>query len=158
MYRFTDYYHNEVTLSFESYPFSNDPKHVWVVCRYEDQWLLTEHSDRGYEFPGGKVEKNETADEAAIREVKEETGGIVKKLTYLGQYKVQGKEKVIVKNIYFATIEILEKQQQYFETFGPILLENIPKNIKYDKKYSFIMKDDVLHHSLLEINKRWNIE
>ncbi|MCY7834489.1 nucleoside triphosphatase YtkD, partial [Bacillus spizizenii] len=43
-------------------------------------------------------------------EVKEETGARVKSLKYLGQYKVLGKEKVIVKNIYFAVIEKLEKQ------------------------------------------------
>lgn len=39
----------------------------------------------------------ECAEEAALREVKEETGARVKSLKYLGQYKVLGKEKVIVK-------------------------------------------------------------
>ena len=43
-------------------------KHVWVVCRYGDQWLLTHHLRRGLEFPGGKVELGETPEEAAVRE------------------------------------------------------------------------------------------
>jgi 8-oxo-dGTP diphosphatase len=155
MYRFIDYYHNEVQLSFEDHPFSMDPKHVWVVCRYHDKWLLTQHSDRGYEFPGGKVEENETAKEAAIREVKEETGGRIKTIEYIGQYKVMGKEKTIVKNIYYATISELIKQETYFETLGPILMEDIPIGVKRNKQYSFIMKDDVLQKSLIEIKKKW---
>ncbi|UGB29900.1 RNA deprotection pyrophosphohydrolase [Metabacillus sp. B2-18] len=154
MYRFIDYYHNEVVLSFDDHPFSKDPKHVWVVCRHQDQWLLTKHSDRGFEFPGGKVEDNETALEAAIREVKEETGGIVKEIEYIGQYKVKGKEKVIVKNIYFAMVNQLVEQDGYFETFGPVLLKELPEGIQKDKKFSFIMKDDVLQRSIEEIKRR----
>jgi 8-oxo-dGTP diphosphatase len=154
MYRFIDYYHNEVQLSFEDHPFSTDPKHVLVICRYQDKWLLTKHSDRGYEFPGGKVEENETAKEAAIREVKEETGGIVNTIEYIGQYKVMGKEKIIVKNIYFAMISELKDQDDYFETFGPVLLQEIPQTVKKDKQYSFIMKDDVLQRSLAEVKRR----
>ncbi|MDQ0231134.1 RNA deprotection pyrophosphohydrolase [Metabacillus malikii] len=157
MYRFIDYYHNEVHLSFEDHPFCDAPKHVWVVCRYLDKWLLTEHSDRGYEFPGGKVEENETALEAAIREVKEETGGTIETIDYIGQYKVKGKEKTIVKNIYFATIRELVKQDHYLETLGPVLLEEIPRQVQKNRQYSFIMKDEVLQKSLEEIKRRFSI-
>lgn len=157
MYRFIDYYHNEVVLSFEDHPFSKDPKHVWVVCRHKDKWLLTKHSDRGFEFPGGKVELNETALEAAVREVKEETGGVVDQIEYVGQYKVNGKEKVIIKNIYFATIDQLIEQDGYFETFGPVLLEKLPEGIQKDKRFSFIMKDDVLQRSVEEVKKRLKV-
>lgn len=151
MFRFKDYYHNEVHLSFEDYPFSKDPKHVWVICRYGDKWLLTIHSDRGYEFPGGKVEHSESADDAAIREVKEETGGSVNKLTYIGQYKVLGKEKTIIKNIYFAEIDEIIPQTDYLETNGPILLESLPSDIQRNRKFSFIMKDDVLVRSIEKV-------
>ncbi|MBS2970153.1 nucleoside triphosphatase YtkD [Metabacillus sp. KIGAM252] len=151
MYRFKDYYHNQVQLSFEKNPFSSLPKHVWVVCRYQDKWLLTNHGDRGYEFPGGKVEENETADEAAIREVKEETGGVVSSLQYMGQYRVSGKEKTIIKNIYYAAVSELIQLDDYMETKGPVLLDELPDNIQQDRRFSFIMKDEVLQQSLKRI-------
>ncbi|WP_404444737.1 nucleoside triphosphatase YtkD [Sutcliffiella horikoshii] len=153
MYEFEDIYNNRVMLSFEDHPFSRDPKHVWVICRYQDQWLLTSHKNRGMEFPGGKVEAGETADQGAIREVKEETGGHVSLLQYIGQYKVDGREKVIIKNVYFAVIDQLEKQSTYFETNGPVLLKDIPANIRKDNRFSFIMKDDVLTHCLNKIKR-----
>ncbi|MCG1021934.1 RNA deprotection pyrophosphohydrolase [Sutcliffiella horikoshii] len=153
MYEFEDIYNNRVMLSFEDHPFSRDPKHVWVICRYEDQWLLTSHKNRGLEFPGGKVEVGETAAQGAIREVKEETGGHVAQLQYIGQYKVDGREKIIIKNVYFAIIDKLVKQNTYFETNGPVLLRQIPGNVKKDNRFSFIMKDDVLTHSLEKIKK-----
>ncbi|MBT2575822.1 nucleoside triphosphatase YtkD [Bacillus sp. ISL-51] len=153
MYEFKDYYQNTVQLSFEHQPFSDSPKHVWVICRYGDKWLLTEHEDRGFEFPGGKVEPMECAEEAALREVKEETGAAVRHLQYVGQYKVLGKEKIIVKNIYFADIEKLEKQADYFETKGPVLFSELPDNLPRNKKFSFIMKDSVLPISLKKLKR-----
>jgi 8-oxo-dGTP diphosphatase len=148
MHTFTDHYHNEVFLSFENHPFSTKPKHVWVICRFQNQWLLTSHSRRGLEFPGGKVEQGESAEEAAIREVKEETGGHVSSIQYIGQYKVSGKGKTIIKNIYFAEVDQLIKQKTYFETNGPVLLANLPDKLAHDPRFSFIMKDDVLTYSL----------
>jgi len=156
-YHFIDYYGNKVNLSFDDHPYSDEPKHVWVIARYQDKWLLTKHLYRGIEFPGGKVEVGESAKEAAIREVKEETGGNVSFLQYIGQYQVTGKEKVIVKNIYYAVIDILEKQAHYFETVGPILLDMIPLNIKRDKQFSFMMRDDVLSYSMRQINNQFKV-
>ncbi|KYD30402.1 nucleoside triphosphatase YtkD [Parageobacillus toebii NBRC 107807] len=151
MYTFLDYYGNRVWLSFADHPFSPSPGHVWMVCRYQGQWLLTNHSQRGLEFPGGKVEKGETPEQAAVREVKEETGGIVGSLTYIGQYKV---EPSIIKNIYFAEIAAMVKQPSYLETNGPVLFPELPEHIRSDDRFSFIMKDDVLRLVLEEIKRR----
>ncbi|WP_027725376.1 RNA deprotection pyrophosphohydrolase [Tuberibacillus calidus] len=150
---FTDYYRNVVTYSFQDHPFSTHPKHVWVICRFHDQWLLTKHPRRGWEFPGGKVEPGETAEEAARREVYEETGAIVAELAYIGQYKVEGKSGSIIKNVYFATIDRIEQKAHYLETNGPLFLEEIPRNIKDNPKFSFMMRDDVLSLSLQYIRK-----
>ncbi|WP_047979673.1 RNA deprotection pyrophosphohydrolase [Ornithinibacillus contaminans] len=151
MLTFRDYYNNEIQLSFQDHPFSGNPKNVWVICRYNNQWLLTKHKDRGLEFPGGKIELGETPEQAAHREVMEETGGVITKLHYLGQYHVAGKANQVVKNVYFAEVGSLPKQETYYETEGPVLLDSIPKDVKYHKGYSFIMKDDVLTHCLKKV-------
>lgn len=151
---FTDFYHNQVKFSYEDHPFSRHPKHVFAICKLQAYWLLTKHKSRGIEFPGGKVESGETAEQAAIREVKEETGGIVSQLHYIGQYNVTGKKEQIIKNVYFAEVEELIDQRSYFETDGPVLLEELPKNVREHELFSFIMKDDVLTHSLRLIKKR----
>ncbi|WLR44306.1 nucleoside triphosphatase YtkD [Bacillus carboniphilus] len=141
---FYDYYRNQIQLSFDDHPFSENPKHVWVVCRFDHHWLLTKHKHRGFEFPGGKVEEGEIPLEAACREVEEETGGIVNEIKYIGQYKVVGKGSCIIKNIYFAYVSSIVKKHHYFETWGPILVKEFPNKIIDDDRYSFIMKDDVL--------------
>ncbi|MBM7541408.1 RNA deprotection pyrophosphohydrolase [Amphibacillus cookii] len=153
MYVFRDYYNNEVRLSFDDHPFSKYPKHVFVICRYRGQWLLTKHKTRGMEFPGGKVEQGETAEQAAVREVKEETGATVDLLRYLGQYHVEGKGDTVIKNIYYAEIADLKQQNSYHETEGPVLLKNLPENLITNKSFSFIMKDDIVRLSLKEIIK-----
>lgn len=154
MHKFKDYYNNEVILSFADHPFSGHPKHVWVICKYHNNWLLTRHKERGLEFPGGKVEVGETAEEAAIREVKEETGADIEAIRYIGQYFVSGKSDTIIKNVYFAQIAALVEQDTYYETDGPRLLKAIPKDVKRNNLYSFIMKDGVLSNCLDYIEKK----
>ena len=87
---FSDEKGNKVRLSFLKNAFSTAPKHVIVICKYGNQWVLTKHKKRGLEFPGGKVEEGETPEVAARREVFEETGGVVDLLTYVAQYEVTG--------------------------------------------------------------------
>lgn len=151
---FKDFYQNEVKYVIGNEAFSKTPKHVWIICKYDDQWLLTKHKDRGIEFPGGKVEEGETAEEAAIREVMEETGGHIQSIRFVGQYYVDGKGGDIVKNVYFAEVDKLIEQKHYFETEGPVLLDELPNNIKQQKQFSFMMKDDILTFSIRELRKR----
>ncbi|MGY4689146.1 RNA deprotection pyrophosphohydrolase [Salibacterium sp. K-3] len=151
-FTFRDYYNNEVELAFDASPFSSRPGHVWVICRFQKQWLLTRHPRRGLEFPGGKVEAGETAEQAAEREVWEETGGIVEHITQIGQYKVKGRAETIVKNVYFADVHKIEGKSDYMETMGPVRIRYLPRNP--GGNYSFIMKDDVLPKALQQIKER----
>ncbi|GAA0500344.1 nucleoside triphosphatase YtkD [Virgibacillus sp. MSP4-1] len=153
MITFKDYYQNNVKLSFTKNPFSKQPKHVWVITKYKHQWLLTKHKDRGLEFPGGKVEEGEKAEDAAEREVYEETGGIISNLKYIGQYFVDGKGGEVIKNVYYAEVDQLIKQPTYFETDGPVLLDTLPEDIQESSLFSFMMKDAVLPQSLKVIKK-----
>lgn len=153
MITFRDFYNNKVQLSFQDHPFSKEPKHVLVICRYREKWLLTKHKERGLEFPGGKVEPGESANDAAVREVLEETGGVVTNLHYIGQYFVDGKKDYVIKNLYFAEVKELKEQPTYYETDGPVLLLEIPENVNINSSYSFIMKDQIIEHAMEYIDK-----
>lgn len=144
----TDYYGNDVRLSMGTCPFADKPGHVWVVCRFREQWLLTRHSRRGLEFPGGKVEHGETAEQAACREVYEETGAHVAELHILGQYQVLGLNEPIEKTIFYAEIDSITIKSDYLETLGPYFLSQFPENMSQDRRFSFVMKDAVLPAAL----------
>ncbi len=45
-----------------------------IITNEKNEILLIKGPKRGWEFPGGVVELNETIEDAIIREVKEETG------------------------------------------------------------------------------------
>ena len=62
------------------------------VIEYENKILITKRVNKNFlpglwEFPGGKIEKNETAIQAIIREVKEETNLTVSNPIFLGNIK-----------------------------------------------------------------------
>ncbi|MFC0562061.1 RNA deprotection pyrophosphohydrolase [Halalkalibacter alkalisediminis] len=154
MYLFKDFHNCEVRLTFEPNECTSDPKHVWIVCRYLNRWLLTNHSTRGLEFPGGKVEEGERLTEAAEREVWEETGATIKSLHFIGQYEVRSDRTSFQKAIYFAEISSLTEKGTYLETDGPILLQELPANIRENDSFSFVMKDEVLPYTLKQIAKK----
>jgi 8-oxo-dGTP diphosphatase len=151
MKKFTDYHGNVVELSEKAVFGSAD--HVLVLCSFRGDWVLTRHKIRGMEFPGGKKERGETAEEAAVREVFEETGGRAENLLFLGQYKVHDDQKSFVKSIYFTELANMAVKNSYLETEGPVLLSRLPDNIKEEPGFSFIMKDDILPFSLERLRK-----
>ncbi|TFI49774.1 nucleoside triphosphatase YtkD [Diaphorobacter sp. DS2] len=153
METFLDENGGKVRMSFNKRAFETEPEHVLVICRYGDQWLLTNHKKRGWEFPGGKREQGESLEETARREVYEETGADLNSLRFIGEYEVNLDNERFVKAIFFAEVENLNNTNQYFETNGPILTgENLLED-RWNSQYSFIMKDKVVEKSLKKILK-----
>ncbi len=57
-----------------------------VVVPYKDnQFLMVYNEERGWEFPGGSLEDDESYKEAAIREFVEETGRAIFDIKYVGK-------------------------------------------------------------------------
>ncbi|KYD22268.1 MAG: nucleoside triphosphatase YtkD [Caldibacillus debilis] len=137
-----------VRLAFGENPFPQEPKHVFVLCRYRDRWLLTDHKKRGWEFPGGKIEAGEDAKDAAVREVYEETGGVVDRLVPIGQYQVFDEREAFVKKIFFATIREIRQRPHYHETNGPLLVDEETLAKPLNDRFSFLMRDSVVAESI----------
>lgn len=148
MKRFLD--ENGYKVEFSENPVFGEPWHVFVLSRYKGRWVLTKHRERGFEFPGGKREAGESIEETAIREVYEETGGLVGQLQFLGQYKVHDPVKPFVKSIYYAELREIEKKQNYLETEGPIFMESLPDVL--GEEFSFIMKDEIVPLSISRLD------
>ncbi|MFD2446517.1 RNA deprotection pyrophosphohydrolase [Bacillus sp. CGMCC 1.16607] len=135
----------KIKFLFEPESFPEEAKHVLVICENENNWVLTNHKKRGWEFPGGKVEADETLEEAARREVREETGGILNKLIPIGTYKVMEPEGAFVKKVFWGRVSHLAKNRDYMETNGPVLVgKELLLKERFNDPYSFIMQDDVI--------------
>ena len=87
-YLFNDLNGGRVELTFGENRFGMPARHVLVVLKHNGKWLLTRHSIRGIEFPGGKAEDGETIEEAAIRETIEETGVTITDPVKFAEYVV----------------------------------------------------------------------
>ncbi|MFD1030329.1 NUDIX domain-containing protein [Metaplanococcus flavidus] len=123
-------------LSFERGVFPVESRHVLIIAKFEDKWLLTEHSERGLEFPGGKVETGESLIDAAKREVYEETGGRVEGLEWFAEYLVLGNPP-FCKTVFTGHVSAIDHITR-METNGAVLVERLEP----DNAYSFLMKDE----------------
>ena len=64
---------------------------VFVLLKHKGKIVLTK-THRGWEMPGGHIEKNETLEEALQREVIEETGAQINRFKLIGYRKIISKK------------------------------------------------------------------
>lgn len=100
--------------------------HVAVaVIHYNDQYLLgfrnvAQHQGDRYEFVGGKIEADESAEQALIREVNEETGIAIHHSTIvkLGRLHHDYGDKQVSLQVYKVTLTARQYQQYKYCQYG----------------------------------------
>ncbi|MDW0110188.1 NUDIX domain-containing protein [Sporosarcina aquimarina] len=115
-----------------------EARHVLVVLKHDGKWLLTTHTIRGVEFPGGKAEPGETIEDAAAREVMEETGVTVTNLEKFAEYVVYT-DPPFCKAVFTADFVDLDIHAERFETEGALWLTD--DELDNCDTLSFHMKD-----------------
>ena len=71
-------------------------KYAVIVSKYRGKWVLCKHKERvTLECPGGHREKGEAIDDAAKRELYEETGATEFQISRVCVYSVNGSDGVV---------------------------------------------------------------
>lgn len=151
MFTYTDLNGFGVELSFKKGVFPIKPTHVLMLAKYQGKWLLTDHPKRGIEFPGGKMENGETLENAAKREVYEETGAVIEELQWLATYYVQG-ENPFAKAVFLANVKEMNEQFTLHETNGAVFMTD--DELYYAENLSFYMKDLGMKKMLEKVRER----
>jgi len=106
-----------------------------------------DHEEGGlWSLPGGTREDGENVKDTLIREINEELGINVKKISFLKEYKRKSKSKIVIASYFIATIEgdikLNKKELSYYKWFE---FNEVPKKLAYLqnevlKDYSFYIK------------------
>ena len=103
-----------------------------VVARYNKKWLFVRHQNRNtWEIAGGHIEENETSNEAARRELREETGAVDFVIDCVATYSVRKRGKTGYGRLYFAEVLSLEPIPDISEIADMVKMDFLPENLTH---------------------------
>jgi 8-oxo-dGTP diphosphatase len=111
-------------------------EYVVILPVMDKKWILSRHKNRKtWEFAGGRREYGETPEEAAARELYEETGAEEYKLVPVAVYSVvRDRDVESFGKLYYAEVERLGDLPDY-EMAEIQLFQDIPGNLTYPLIY-----------------------
>jgi len=103
-----------------------------IAAKYGDKWIYVRHHRRNtWEIPGGHIEENETSDDAAKRELMEETGAADFKIECVATYSVLKDGKRGFGRLYLADISKLGPVPDISEIAEIKILDSLPENLTH---------------------------
>ncbi len=116
-----------------------------IAARFKGRWIFVRHHERStWEIAGGHIEKRETPDDAARRELTEETGAILFDLFCVATYSVEMDGKIRFGRLYFAEVQEIIQVPDASEIAETIMAEELPEKLTYP---------DIQPHMFRKINE-----
>ncbi|MCD4769540.1 MAG: NUDIX domain-containing protein [Bacteroidales bacterium] len=108
--------------------------YVIIGARYRDDWVFVKSRKRGsYELPAGHIKENELAEDAAARELKEETGAVRFSIECVNIYSVTEGSETGWGELFFAEIHDLGEIEDRNEIEEVIFSKKIPENLTFPR-------------------------
>lgn len=115
-------------------------KYAVICSRFKEEWIFVRHKERVTgEVPGGHIEENELPDDAADRELKEESGALKFKVMPICDYSVQGLHDIGYGRLYFAEVEEIGPLPD-FEMAEIMLSDRLPDKLTYAEIQPYLHK------------------
>ena len=117
-------------------------KFAVVIARSQGKWVLCKHKERDtYECPGGHREPGETIDQAARRELYEETGAVAFEIAPLCVYSVTGADGEETFGMLYAA-EITEFEAELHSEIERVeLFGELPDNWTYPEIQPLLLEE-----------------
>ena len=117
-------------------------KFAVILARHDGKWVLCKHRERDtYEAPGGHREPGETIDEAARRELYEETGAVEYEIEPLCVYSVTDETGEETFGMLYAAEVTLFEGELHSEIERIELFEELPDNWTYPLIQPLLVKE-----------------
>lgn len=117
-----------------------------IAARHGKKWLFVRHHKRDtWEIAGGHIEDGETADEAAGRELMEETGAVDFTIDCVATYSVFKNGETGYGRLYLAEVKRLGPIPDNSEIAEVKMLDNLPENLTHPDIQPHLYERVMLH-------------
>lgn len=116
-------------------------RYAVIAAKYRGRWVLCQHKQRStWEVPGGHIEQGETPEQAARRELFEESGAEQYRLYPIGVYGVSKDGEEDFGALFFADIASFSTLPEQFEMKRVEYFDQLPEELTYPQIQPFLVK------------------